>query len=145
MEVTKSGRQRGRRKKLMAEMNVVPYIDVMLVLLIIFMATAPLVTQGVRVELPKAVSEPVESDSEPHVITVNAAGEYFIDWDEDKEKPVDLDTVAAKILAVRSTKPDEPVFIKGDKGVAYGKIVHLLASLSAAGVTGVGLLTEPEG
>jgi biopolymer transport protein TolR len=144
MEVMKSGR-RGRRTKLMAEMNVVPYIDVMLVLLIIFMATAPLVTQGVRVELPKAVSEPVESESEPHVITVNAAGEYFISWDEDEEKPVDLQTVAAKILAVRSSKPDEPVLIKGDKGVVYEKIVHLLASLSAAGVSGVGLLTEPEG
>jgi biopolymer transport protein TolR len=109
------------------------------------MATAPLVTQGVKVELPKAASEPVESNDEPHVITVNAAGEYFISWDEDKEKPVDLQTVAAKIMAVRSSKPDEPVLIKGDKGVVYEKIVHLLASLSAAGVSGVGLLTEPEG
>ena len=93
----------------------------------------------------KAASEPVESNDEPHVITVNAAGEYFISWDEDKEKPVDLQTVAAKIMAVRSSKPDEPVLIKGDEGVVYQKIVHLLASLSAAGVSGVGLLTEPEG
>jgi biopolymer transport protein TolR len=143
MEVSHSGR-RGRRKKLMADMNVVPYIDVMLVLLIIFMATAPLVTQGVKVELPKAASQPVESDSEPHVITVNAVGEYFLSWEEEKEKPVDLQTVATKIMAVRSASPDEPVLIKGDKGVVYEKIVHLLAGLSAAGVQGVGLLTEPE-
>jgi biopolymer transport protein TolR len=143
MEVSQTGR-RSRRTKLMAEMNVVPYIDVMLVLLIIFMATAPLVTQGVRVELPTAASEPVESNSEPKVITVNAVGEYFISWEGDEEKPVDLQTVATKIMAIRSTSPDEPVLIKGDKGVIYEKIVHLLAGLSAAGVQGVGLLTEPE-
>jgi biopolymer transport protein TolR len=143
MEVSGSGR-RGRRKKLMADMNVVPYIDVMLVLLIIFMATAPLVTQGVKVQLPQASSEPVESDGEPKVITVNAVGEYFISWEGDDEKPVDLQTLAAKIMAVRSTSPDEPVLIKGDKDVVYEKIVHLLAGLSAAGVQGVGLLTEPE-
>lgn len=143
MEATPGGR-RGRRKKLMADMNVVPYIDVMLVLLIIFMATAPLVTQGVKVELPKASAEPVESNNDPHIITVNVAGEYFISWEDNKEKPIDLQSLATKIMAVRSTQPDEPILIKGDKGVVYEKIVHLLAGLNAAGVNGVGLLTEPE-
>jgi biopolymer transport protein TolR len=144
MEAIKSGR-RGRRKKLIAEMNVVPYIDVMLVLLIIFMATAPLVTQGVKVDLPKASAEPVESkDDLPFVITVDVTGAYSVNVGDDKDKPISLPTVAAKVMAIRATKPEVPVLIKGDKGVVYDKIVHLLASLNAAGVNGVGLLTEPE-
>jgi biopolymer transport protein TolR len=134
---------RSRRKKLMSDINVVPYIDVMLVLLIIFMVTAPLVTQGVKVELPQAPSQVVETNDEPFVITVSREGQYFVNLGDDRDKPIDLQTVTAKIIAVRNTKPDVPVLIKGDRGVAYERVVRLLAGLSGAGVSGVGLLTEP--
>ena len=142
------------RKKPMSEINVVPYIDVMLVLLIIFMITAPLLSQGVNVELPKLTSEPLipELDNPPVVISVDKEGNYYIafggDTVEDQEKPVDaqilINRVAALIRYAEAQKrPKTRVFVKGDTNVPYGRVVELMSILQNAGVEGVGLITEP--
>jgi len=135
--------QRSRRRKLMSDMNVVPYIDVMLVLLIIFMVTAPLVTQGVKVDLPQAPSEVVDtSNKEPVMITVDAEGRYYINFGDDPKKPVDLETLLTRVSALAKYTPGIPVLVGGDRNVPYGRVVELMAALSSAGVGGVGLLTE---
>lgn len=135
---------RRTRRKLMTEMNVVPYIDVMLVLLIIFMITAPLVTQGVKVDLPQASSETVPpTDDQPLIVSVDSEGQYFIDFGDDKDAPVDHDTLITRVQSVLKYKPDTPVLVNGDRNVAYQRVVGLMALLQQAGVPSVGLLTEP--
>ena len=132
-----------RRRKLMSDINVVPYIDVMLVLLIIFMVTAPLVTQGVKVDLPQTPSEVVEAkDKEPVMVTVDADGRYYINFGDDPKKPVDLETLLTRISALTKYTPGIPVLVGGDRNVPYGRVVELMAALSSAGVGSVGLLTE---
>jgi biopolymer transport protein TolR len=145
MGMTAPGGGRHRRgKRLMAEMNVVPYIDVMLVLLIIFMVTAPLVTQGVKVDLPQTSSEVVPpSDKEPAVISIDADGRYFLNYGDNKDKPIDLDTLATRLAAVQKYSPGLPILVRGDRNVPYGKVVELMGELSVAGIDGVGLITEP--
>ena len=127
----------------MAEINVVPYIDVMLVLLVIFMITAPLLTQGVKVDLPQADAEalPPEAD-DPVVVSVNKAGEFFIDIGEGKNDPVDPDTLMVRVQAVLKYKPKTPVMVRGDKDVDYGSVVEAMVMLQAAGAPNVGLITE---
>lgn len=135
-------RQRNKRRS-MSDINVVPYIDVMLVLLIIFMITAPLLTQGVQVELPKVGSEPMSADSkEPLVVTVNKAGNYFVNIGDEQEKPIDHETLVARVAAVLRNKPGTPVLVRGDKDVNYGKVVTAMALLQKAGAPNVGLVTE---
>ncbi len=137
-----AGRQ--RRRRLLAEINVVPYIDVMLVLLIIFMITAPLITQGVKVDLPRAASEPVPpSASEPLVVSVDRKGAYYVDIGDQPEAPVAPDTLVARVQAVLRYRPEVQVLVKGDQEVAYARVVELMALLQAAGVAGVGLMTVP--
>ncbi|MBY5920043.1 protein TolR [Ferrimonas balearica] len=138
-----AGYQRKRRRKV-AEINVVPYIDVMLVLLIIFMATAPLVTQGVKVDLPQASAEPLSADSKPPLVaSVNKEGEYFLDnGSVDERKPLMLDELAALVAAELQINPDRPVVVNGDRQVSYDQIVQLMVSLQSAGVPSVGLMTE---
>lgn len=138
---------RGKRgKRLVAEMNVVPYIDVTLVLLIIFMVTAPLVTQGVKVELPQAESEPVPpSESEPVIVTIDAAGEMYIDLGEDPDSPVDAETLVHRLAGVKKYKPKTTFLVKGDQGVPYGRVVEVMALMQNAGIEDVGLLTDPPG
>ncbi|MBY6016967.1 protein TolR [Halomonas denitrificans] len=138
-----AGYQRKRRRKV-AEINVVPYIDVMLVLLIIFMATAPLVTQGVKVDLPQASAEPLSADSKPPLVaSVNSEGEYFLDnGSVDERKPLMLDELAALVAAELQINPDRPVVVNGDRNVSYDQIVQLMVSLQSAGVPSVGLMTE---
>jgi biopolymer transport protein TolR len=132
------------RKRLMAEINVVPYIDVMLVLLVIFMITAPLLTQGVKVDLPQAASEPIPpTDKEPLVVSVDAQGNYYLDYGEDKNNPIDAQTLVNRVTAVMRYQPGIPVLIKGAKEVSYGRVVQLMALLKSAGVPTLGLLTEP--
>ncbi|MCU7905698.1 MAG: protein TolR [Candidatus Thiodiazotropha sp. (ex Epidulcina cf. delphinae)] len=136
-------RQKNRRRP-MSEINVVPYIDVMLVLLVIFMITAPLLTQGVTVELPQADAEPLSNEvDEPLVVTVDRAGEMFIDIGQDKDRPVDPDTLVKRVRAVLKHKPKTPVMVRGDSGVAYGRVVEAMVLLQAAGAPSVGLITEP--
>jgi len=137
-------KQRNRRKP-MAEINVVPYIDVMLVLLIIFMITAPMLTQGVKVDLPTAQANPVETpddNSEPLVVSVDADGLYYITVGDKQDKPVDVDTLSIKVAAVLRRNPKTPVMVKGDTNVSYGRVVTLMAYLQQAGAPGVGLITQ---
>jgi biopolymer transport protein TolR len=128
----------------MAEINVVPYIDVMLVLLVIFMITAPLLTEGVKVELPRADANPLQEDAQrPIVFTVDQAGQYFVTYDDDKSVPLDADELALKAQALITHNPKAPVLVKGDKGVIYDQVVRLMVLLQQAGANSVGLLTDP--
>ncbi|MCR4332181.1 MAG: protein TolR [Sulfuricaulis sp.] len=132
---------RKRRKKLMSEINVVPYIDVMLVLLVIFMITAPLLSQGVKVELPKAAAQPVDSqDRETLVVTVDREGRYFLD-----DRRITSDELSRKVAAILRARPQTPVLIRGDRQSNYGEVVRAMTLLQAAGAPSVGLLTEPPG
>ena len=127
----------------MSEINVVPYIDVMLVLLIIFMITAPLLSQGVKVDLPQVPSEPMPpTDKEPVVVSVDAVGNFFVNYGNNQDKPVTATVLANRINALIKYQPDIPVFVKGDTSVSYGRVVELMALLQSAGVDGVGLVTE---
>ena len=138
-----SDARRGRRR-MMSEINVVPYIDVMLVLMIIFMITAPLITQGVRIELPQAPSEVLPpSDQEPVVVTVAADGQVFVDIGENPEQAIDDETLMTRIAAVVQFKPQTEVLVEGDRNVDYGRVVQVMTLLKNAGVDGVGLITEP--
>jgi len=128
----------------MAEINVVPYIDVTLVLLIIFMITAPLLQTGVDVELPNAQAKTVSHEkSPPLVVSVNIDGDYFLDIGDRQDEPVSRDELTLKVAAVLRHKPDTAVLIRGDTKVGYGKVVTVMAVLKQAGVTGVGLMTQP--
>ena len=136
------------KKKPMSEINVVPYIDVMLVLLIIFMITAPLLSQGVNVDLPKISSEPMlpEPNNPPVIISVDIS--YGGETQEDQEKPVAANILVNRIAALlkyaaEQNRPKTRVFIKGDTNVPYGRVVELMSMLQNAGVDGVGLVTEP--
>ena len=131
-----------KKRKPMAEMNVVPYIDVMLVLLIVFMVTAPLLMQGVRVELPKAPAEPMgEQDDEPLIVSVKADGTLYINIG-DAEKPRLLDDITGRVRKVMKQKPNTKVLVWGDEAVRYGEVVTLMAALQSAGAPSVGLVTE---
>lgn len=138
---------RGSNKKHrpMSEINVVPYIDVMLVLLVIFMATAPLLTQGVSVELPKVDSELIDEtkQADPLVISINKSGEFYLSISASEKKSIVLDKLIIRVKAARSQTPDVAVLIRGDQQVAYGKVVTLMAQLQQAGIENVGLITEP--
>jgi biopolymer transport protein TolR len=130
---------RKRRKKLMSEINVVPYIDVMLVLLVIFMITAPLLSQGVKVDLPKAAAQPVDSqDRETLVVTVDREGRYFLD-----DRRITSEELSRKVAAILRARPQTPVLIRGDRQSNYGEVVKAMTLLQSAGAPSVGLLTEP--
>lgn len=133
-----------RKRRLMGEINVVPYIDVMLVLLIIFMVTAPLLTQGVKVELPKVAADALPpEDSEPIVLTVNRAGELFLNIGENTDEPMDEDYIVAAVSKVLRNRPETPVMVRGDQAGEYGNVVHAMTLLQQAGAPTVGLVTEP--
>ena len=130
----------------MSEINVVPYIDVMLVLLVIFMITAPLLTQGVKVDLPKAPSEPLQDlDREPVIINVDIEGRFFINYGENQEDPVSPSDLVNRVNALMKYQPDIPVLVGGDDKVSYGRVVQLMTLLQNAGVPSVGILTDPPG
>lgn len=132
------------RRRPMAEINVVPYIDVMLVLLVIFMITAPLLTQGVKVDLPRATAEPVQSpDGKIIVVTVKADGSYYLNLSSDPEQALELDSAVARVAALIRLNPAIPVNVGGDREASYGKVVQLMAALKQVGVEKVGFLTDP--
>ncbi|GMR08063.1 MAG: protein TolR [Gammaproteobacteria bacterium] len=134
------------RKKLIGEINVVPYIDVMLVLLIIFMITAPLLAQGVKVDLPSADAKPLDRKSqEPLVVSVTQTGEYSLNIGETPDKPLDEESIVNIVAAVMRLKPQTQVLIRGDRDARYGDIVYVMTLLQNAGVPGVGLMTDPSG
>jgi biopolymer transport protein TolR len=139
--------QAKRGRKLMAEINVVPYIDVMLVLLIIFMVTAPLLTQGVKVELPKAGAEPLplkpKQNEKPLVLSIDAGGRMYLNVGSDPEQSIDEETLLARASAMLRRAPDIDVLVKGDANVAYGRVVSAMVLLQQAGASKVGFLTDP--
>lgn len=131
------------RRKPMSEINVVPYIDVMLVLLVIFMITAPLLTQGVAVELPQADSEAMTGDTdEPLVVTVTKEGDYYLNVGDKVDDPIDHQLLVTKVAAVLRHKPKTPIYVRGDTNVEYGKVVVAMSLLQKAGAPSVGLITE---
>ncbi|TAN51490.1 MAG: protein TolR [Methylococcaceae bacterium] len=136
---------RGGRRKPMAEINVVPYIDVSFVLLIIFMITAPLLQTGVEVDLPQADAKTVETpeDKPPVIISIKADGSYFVDLGDHEDQPVAAEELAAKVTAALRLKPGTAVYVRGDKAVEYGKVVTAMAALKQSGVPSVGLMTSP--
>ena len=129
---------------MMSEINVVPYIDVMLVLLVIFMITAPLLTQGIKVELPRVAAEPVDvkENQEPLVVTVDREGQYYVNIGDDQDKPIGHDTLVQRVAAVMKYKPNTQVLVRGDEDTRYGEVVTAMALIQKAGVPHVGLLTE---
>jgi biopolymer transport protein TolR len=133
-----------KRRRPVSEINVVPYIDVMLVLLIIFMVTAPLVTQGVKVDLPKAEAQPLEEESKPPLVaSVDAQGQYFLNVGDSQQEPMSAVDLATLVAAHLKVEPQTPVVVKGDGAVAYSQIVQLMVLLQRAGASSVGLMTTP--
>ena len=137
-----------RKRRLMGEINVVPYIDVMLVLLIIFMITAPLLTQGVQVELPDANAQPIDprllKDREPLVLSVDKSGRYYLNVGGDEDDPIDAKEVARRAKAVLGAEPATPVLVKADERVPYGSVVRGMVLLQGAGAKKIGFLTDPK-
>lgn len=134
---------KGKRKP-MAEINVVPYIDVMLVLLVIFMVTAPLIMQGVKVDLPQAPSAPIdEKKDEPLVVSIKADGTYYLKLGEKPEAAKPLEEIKATVTKVLRQQPQTPILVWGDTNVPYGAVVSMMTELQNAGAVSVGLVTEP--
>ena len=132
-----------KRRHLLAEMNVVPYIDVMLVLLVIFKVTAPMLTQGIKVELPEISSDSINVDSaEPMIVSIKRNGDYWLKQGDKPDKQMKLADLTQTLQAVQQTQPKMQVLLNGDKNVPYGDVVKLMASLQQANILRVGLLTE---
>ena len=133
-----------RKKRAMVEINVVPYIDVMLVLLVIFMITTPILTQGVKVDLPKSTSEKIPSnDSKPIVVTVNKDGQYFINQGVGNPKAsLTASKLSSVVISLSKQSAGKPVYVRGDSQASYGEVVKAMAFIQKAGVDKVGLVTE---
>lgn len=133
-----------KKRKQLAEINVVPYIDVMLVLLVIFMVTAPLLMQGVRVDLPQAPSAPLDKkDDEPVIVSVKKDGSFYINLGKDQKKAKPLKDIANTVAKVLRQKPHTTVLVWGDTKVEYGVVVNVMTVLQKAGAPSVGLVTDP--
>ena len=126
-----------RRYRPMAEINVTPLVDVMLVLLIVFMVTAPMITSGVNVNLPQANAKPVNSDSTPITITVNATDQIYL-----QNSQVQLNNLVATLQQISKNNPDRRVFVRGDKDVSYGDMLQVMATITQGGFTHVALLAQ---
>ncbi|MFZ5532334.1 MAG: protein TolR [Pseudomonadota bacterium] len=135
------------KRGLIGEMNVVPYIDVMLVLLIIFMATTPLLSRGVQVDLPKADAKPLTledlEDKKPVILSVDAQGRMYLNLVDGGDREVDADTILSEVGAVLAQRKDNPVLVQGDHAVDYGRVVEAMVILQQAGAPNVGLMTDP--
>ena len=132
-----------RSRRAVAVINVVPYIDVMLVLLVIFMATAPLLMQGVEVDLPKADSSPVsDSDAEPLIVSIDAQARLYLNLGASDDQALSMETVKQRVATVLKRNPEKAVMVWGDAAVPYGEVVVLMSELQEAGAPSVGLVTE---
>ncbi|WP_162902220.1 protein TolR [Facilibium subflavum] len=132
---------RRTKRKAMVEINVVPYIDVMLVLLIIFMITAPMLTQGVKVSLPQASAKKISpTQNKPFIVTVNANGQYFTN--QSSNETVSADALKMAVMQALQNNPKKQVYVKGDKNASYGQVVAAMVLLQKAGVDNVGLVTD---
>jgi len=125
-------------KEPISEINVTPFVDVILVLLIIFMVTAPLLTVGVQVDLPETSADTLPEETEPLTLTINAKGEIFI-----QEVKVEYEKIIPKILAVSNNRTDTRIFVRGDKNINYGRVLEIMGMLSGSGFTKVALISEP--
>lgn len=137
----------GAKRRPMSDINVVPFIDVMLVLLVIFMITTPLLTQGVKVDLPKTTAQAVDpKQKEPLIVTVDAAGNYYLNLADKPSQPITARTLSHLVTERLGTDPTEqrPVMVRGDKNVNYGKVVEAMVLLQQAGAKSVGLITQPQ-
>ncbi|OUR68270.1 protein TolR [Bermanella sp. 47_1433_sub80_T6] len=132
------------KRRPIAEMNVVPYIDVMLVLMVIFMITAPVLSQGVKVDLPKVATAPLKSpkNSEPLIVSIKKNGQYVIERGRSEDKAANLEFVHKYVSKILQQQPSTEVLVRGDESVAYGKVIKLMATLQSAGVANVGLVTD---
>jgi biopolymer transport protein TolR len=138
-------KQTRQRRKPMGEINVVPYIDVMLVLLIIFMITAPILTQGVQVDLPQADANQVDmpnDQTEPLVVSVDALGQFYVSIGDNQDQPISAQELMAKTAAVLRRNPETPVLVRGDSAVNYGYVITVMALLQKAGAPSVGMITQ---
>ena len=135
---------RVRKRKLKSEINVVPYIDVMLVLLIIFMVTAPLLNLGVDIQLPQSAAKAITTDKRPVIVEVDAEGRYFLDLGGGRRQAVDAAQLKDKMAAVMRVNPEAPVFISGDKRASYDVVYRAMVLLQQAGVPKVGLASQPD-
>ena len=133
-------RSRARKHSPMHEINVTPFVDVMLVLLIIFMVTAPTLTSGVPIELPETKGQQLQTNKDPVTLSVDRSGKVFI-----QETEIKLDDIAPKLKAIAKNGYDEQIFIRGDKGIDYGTVMRVMGRVKAAGFTKVSLVTETEG
>ena len=131
--------RRHRKRKLKAEINVVPYIDVMLVLLIIFMVAAPMMTVGVPIDLPETQAKALNSDTQPITVSVNPAGEIYL-----QETAIAIDEVVPKLEAIATTGYNERIYVRGDTNADYGTVMKVMARISAAGFKNLGLVTLQE-
>ncbi len=132
-------RRRGRKKALMSEINVTPFVDVMLVLLIIFMVSAPLLTVGVPIDLPDTQAKAMNADTQPITVSVNSEGKIFL-----QETEIPIDEVVPKLQAIAKTGYEERIFVRGDKAADYGTVMKVMARISAAGFKNIGLVTLQE-
>jgi biopolymer transport protein TolR len=132
------------RRKPMSEINVVPYIDVMLVLLIIFMVTAPMLTQGVKVDLPQTSSDPIqaEKDVEAIIVSVDSNGAYYVEVGDRGSDPMALEELQSEVAKILSQRSNSEVLVRGDEQVRYGTVVRLMSALQMAGAANIGLITE---
>jgi biopolymer transport protein TolR len=138
MAVTFNGKQKMRgRYRPLSEINVTPLVDVMLVLLIIFMVTAPLMTSGVSVDLPKTDAKPINTDSQPLTVSINAGGKIFL-----QDEEVQLPELVAKLQAIAQNNQDRRIFVRGDKDIAYGRIMEVMGTITQGGFTKVALLAK---
>ncbi len=140
MSMGSRGGGRGKRFRPVAEINVTPMVDVMLVLLVIFMVTAPLMTSGVQVDLPKTDAQPVKGDDQPIAISIDGAGKLYV-----QETEIARDDLVPKLKAIMGQKPETRIFIRADKGIEYGKVMDIMGLLGGAGFEKVALVTEMKG
>ncbi|MBA43771.1 MAG: protein TolR [Magnetococcales bacterium] len=131
-------RARSFHRPIMSDINVVPFIDIMLVLLVVFMVTAPMMTQGVQVSLPEVESTPIPEEHEPMQVSIKKNGTLFV-----HEKEIALDKLADTLLAIRQQKPGTAILLRADKAVNYGRVMEVMSALQVAGLVDVGLVTEP--
>jgi len=134
----RSGRRRQRARP-MSDINVTPFVDVMLVLLIVFMVAAPLLTVGVPIELPETKAKPMQGDTEPLTVTVASDGKVFL-----QETQVDLETLVPKLEAISENGYEERIFVRGDKSAGYGEVMQVMGALNAAGFRRIGLVTDAQ-
>ena len=134
-----------QKRKLMGEINVVPYIDVMLVLLVIFMVTAPLLTQGIEVDLPKAAAEPIQEapNTPPLVLSVDKDGNLYINAGDDEDQPTTGEEVIRRVGIVLRNSPETQVLVKADRAVPYGNVVGAMVVLQQGGAESIGFVTDP--